>query len=135
MKYCFSLLLLLVAACDMPMCRNTNPVFDTSAPNSPVYNAELARLLRASAGHLRYWVNDYAILGYDTFLILDVQGKGLCAKIWLNVNKPGDGMLDMLKARRAIAYRGAELEGLKYRIVKDADNYRFVYRGLENISD
>lgn len=127
--------LLVIAACNMPDCKNTNPVFDKNAPNTAAYNAELVKEMEANKASLRYWVNEYKVEGADTFLTVFVQGKALCAQMWLNINHTTDDRLQNLKARKAVSYSGAELDGLQYQVVPDSGNYRFIYQKVDHIWD
>lgn len=127
--------LLVLASCNMPECKNTNPVFDNNAPNTPAYNAELVKQLKANKTSLRYWVDAYRVVNADTYVTLFVQGKDLCARLWLDVGNPGDGTLEHLKEKQAVSYSGAELAELQYRTVPEGDNYRFVYQSADRIID
>ena len=61
-------LAILLSACDRPVCKNTNPVFDKYSPDSDEYKSELIKQLEVvDKTKLTYWFSQY----------VESAGKGL----------------------------------------------------------
>lgn len=128
--------LLLLQACDKPYCKATPEVFDTEQPNTKAYNKALVQELKTNAANkLRYWIDGYRVEGTDTFMLLEVQGKALCAKLWLDIANVNDIRLANFKRVEGRSYIGARLIDLHYDIVQVHDSYAFRYNSLKAILD
>src|SRR5689334_5958646 len=85
-NYLFNLFLIaailnFIVACDRPECKNTNPVFDQFTPDETEYKTELIKQISLSSiPDLRYWFD----VAYDRdekyYILIYIQGDGLCAK-------------------------------------------------------
>jgi hypothetical protein len=136
MRYIFTLIasVLSLQSCDMPECKNTNPVFEQYAVDSREYKAELVKQLHATPqDKLEYWVDQYIEKNGKPYMSVFIQAPGLCAKGILDITNDKD--LGNFKSVKGGGYRGAELKGLKYHIDSSADNYEFVYESVEAIID
>jgi hypothetical protein len=132
----FALPVALMLSCDKPVCKNDNVVFDSNKPNTATYNEELVKQMYGNGeAKLHYWVVGYTATDNDSFLILEVQGEDLCAYLWMDVSRRGDGKLNNLISTQAEGYIGAELKGLNYDIVQAKGKFGFVYKSLGWIKD
>jgi hypothetical protein len=121
-------------ACDRPKCSNTNTVFDTFAPNSTPYKAELAKQMRQlDASKLTYWLKDYEESDGKTYLNCYVQGDGLCAILQMSVEQWDK--LEGVKNDKGRSYKGAEFRNLAFDIAEKDGNIEFLYRKLDKIID
>jgi hypothetical protein len=123
-----------IYSCNMPACKNTDPVFDQFSPGSREYNTELAQQMRKQgAGGLRYWFDRYTERHGKQYITVVIQGDSLCARGEILVlNKAGlEHMIEM----KGKSYSGAELRGLRIRVEQDSGKPVFVYHGLEKIID
>ena len=106
-------LTLFFANCDMPDCKNTNPIFDQHAVDSKEYKAELVQQLhKIPAEKLFYWIDKYIEKDGKTFMSIFIQGPGLCAKGILDITN--DSSLEYYKKQKGGGYTGAQLLGLQY---------------------
>lgn len=121
-------------ACDRPVCKNANPIFDQYPPESEVYKAELARQLEiADKSTLRYWFSAYVESKGQTFLHFNIQGDGLCAIIVLNVDRWNK--LGKLRQNKGVSFRGAEFTNLTFDIRQDSTGISFIFRDYGKIID
>lgn len=128
-------LLLFMAGCDRPPCTNTNPVFDRFSPGAKEYKDELVKQLAAvDKSKLTYWINAYEEDNGSEYLLANIQGDGLCAKILLSVKDSQKGIEGVLK-RKGDSYIGAQLEDLKFSIAQDSVNTEFIFQEISGIAD
>lgn len=126
--------LVMIIACDntKPDCTNTNPVFDTNAPDSNLYRQDLAiQLLLIDKKKLSYWFKTYIEKDSETYLLVDIVGPHLCAEGYILV-KDWSEPLDHIRRTKGKGYHGAELKGLEFTVNKDGT---LVYKGLDKIID
>jgi hypothetical protein len=126
-------LLLFFTSCDMPECKNTNAVFNNLPPAAKEYKDELAKQIQTiGAGNLSYWHSGYVKKDTAEYILVAMQGKGLCAVGEIRVSDwqkiPG-------MRREVSGYRGAELQGLKFDIVQDPSDTDFIFRDVVSIID
>ena len=124
-------LLCFVASCGRPQCKNTDPVFAGSAPDTKEYKQELVKQLKASdAAGLHYWIDNYLEKDGKMYMGIYIQGNGLCAKGILDITNKS--RLDNFTQAKGKSYSGAELRGLTYSI--DA-NDNLVFENVAEIKD
>ncbi len=71
-------LALLLSACDRPVCKNTNPVFDKYSPDSDEYKSELIKQLGVvDKTKLTYWFSQYVESDGKELLFFHIQGDGV----------------------------------------------------------
>lgn len=127
-------LLLLFCACDRPVCKNTNPLFDQYSPESQEYKAEMVKQLAiADKAELSYWFNQYAESNGQEQLYFNVQGDGLCAMLVLTVEEWGK--LEEVRQKKGMSFQGAEFKNLQFDIKQDSAKTEFVYRDFDKIID
>jgi hypothetical protein len=132
--FSFVLLVLVFCACDRPVCKNTNPIFDKFSPVSKEYKAELIKQLKTvDKSKITYWFKEYVKSNGEESLLFDIQGDGLCAVIVLNVNQWNK--LELLRKNKGVTFRGAEFKNLKFDIKRDSTEIRFLYKDLDKIID
>ena len=66
-------------------------------------------------------------------LLFDVQGDGLCAVMELEVENWS--RLSELRKKKGVSFRGAEFKDLKFDIMPDPADVKFVLRGFSEIID
>lgn len=127
-------LVTLFSACDRPVCKNTNPIFDKFSPDSKEYKAELAKqLATVEKSKLTYWFNAYTDSNGVEKLLFDIQGDGLCALMVLTVEDWSK--LEELRQKKGASFRGAEFKNLKFEVKQDSLLTEFIYRDYEKIID
>ncbi|HNE27803.1 MAG TPA: hypothetical protein PLW66_01475 [Saprospiraceae bacterium] len=123
-----------VCSCGQAQQTDRHSVFSQLPPDNPVYKAELARQIRTmGAGRLDYRVEAYAERNNEDFLLVRVQGEGLDAIAEMNV--PEWQKLGKIRENKGLGYRGAYLAGLRFDILDEAQDVRFVFRDLDRIVD
>lgn len=127
-------LALLLSACDRPVCKNINPVFDKYSPDSDEYKSELIKQLEVvDKTKLTYWFSQYVESAGKELLFFHIQGDGLCAMLVLNVDNWSK--LEELRQKKGVSFRGAEFINLKFEIVQDSLNTEFTFLDFERIID
>ena len=130
----FSLLIMLLA-CDRPVCKNNNPIFDKYAPDSKEYKEELViQLAKVDRSKLSYWMDIYLERNNLQYILVHIQGDGLCAKIFLQINESTKGIEWLLK-NEGMGYRGAGLDELKFEIKQDSVSTEFIFQEVNGIID
>jgi len=127
-------LLLGITSCDRPKCENSNPVFQSNAPDSKVYKEELVRQLKmVDEAQLTYWLKKYEDKNGEESLFFNIQGDGLCAILHLTV-KNWDKLEDVRK-RKGVGRRGAEFTNLMFEINQDSTTTEFIYQTYDRLLD
>ena len=126
--------MVLFFACGRPDCKNTNPVFDTYAPNTQEYKTELAsRLETIDRNRLTYWFSQYVESDGEEQLYFHIQGDGLCAQMVLNVEQWEK--LKVLRQKKGLSFRGAEFTNLQFDIRNDSLGTEFILKDFTKILD
>jgi hypothetical protein len=124
---------LFINSCSMPECRNINPVFENFTPESPTYKKELAKQIRSIGSHnVSYWHDKYLMKGTAEYIVVNVQGKDLCATLEIQV---ADWRKINSMRQEASGYSGAKLVGLDFEIVEDSTGAAFLFRDVDRIVD
>jgi len=124
-----------MAGCDRPACENTNSIFSKFAPDAKEYKDELVKqLANVEKSQLSYWMDTYQENNDAQRILVNIQGKGLCAKILLVVKDSEKGIEGLLN-NKGLGYRGAELENLKFDIQQDSVSTEFIYKEISGIVD
>lgn len=126
--------IVLFLACDRPECENTNAIFDTHAPHTAIYKAELAQQLQTvNSDKLRYWLQKYENTQHTESLYFYVQGDGLCAVLHMTMTQWQQ--MEAIRANKAVGRRGAEFIGLEYDIVTNNNETQFIYKRFNHLLD
>ena len=121
-------------SCDRPVCENINPIFDKYSPEEQEYKTELIHQLSLIDGNdLNYWMDSYKNIQGKEYLGIHIQGKDLCAKTFLRVENWSK--IEGIKRTKGMGYRGAELVGIKFDVVRDSNQTELVYKGIDYIFD
>ena len=121
-------------SCDRPHCKTENIIFTAHPPESKVYKDELVRQLKTvDPSQLSYWLQKYEIHDEKEALSFYIQGGGLCAVLYLTMNRWEK--LELLRAKKGISYRGAEFTNLKFEIVTDSLSTEFIYKTFDRTVD
>ncbi len=127
-------IIILFHSCDRPACKNLNPIFDKYSPYSKEYKAELVKQLgKTERTKLTYWFKEYITLNGEEFLLFDIQGNGLCAVIVLKVEQ--GSKLEQVRQKKGISFRGAEFTNLKFDILQDSTEIKFIFENFDEIID
>lgn len=126
-------LCLAVGSCNMPECRNTNPIFDNFAPDTQEYKNELAKQIKdIGIENLSYWHDKYVKKDDAEYIVVYIQGQNLCAKGEIQV----DDWKKISGLRKDISgYSGAELEGLDFEIIQNSTETNFLFKDVDRIID
>jgi hypothetical protein len=124
---------LFMISCNVPQCRNTNPVFENSSPDSEEYKAELAKQMRTigtknlSFRHVKYLKKQGA-----EYILVNITGEGVCALAEVQVTN----WEKISGLRKEVSgYSGAELQGLDIELAKDSTGMNFVFKNIDGIID
>jgi hypothetical protein len=129
-----STLIIFLASCDRPDCKNTNSVFDSNGLETNVYKQELIQEMdRIGKNNLTYWLSSYTEQNEKEFITVNIQGDGLCAKGLLQVNDWKN--IEGIKRTKGVSYRGAQLKGLTFDIITNGESIDFIYNSIERIVD
>ena len=127
-------LVAIAIACNRPVCKNANPLFDKYSPESMEYKNELVKHLAiAEKSKLTYWFNQYVKSNEQEQLFFNVQGDGLCAVIVLNVDEWNK--VEELRNNMGVGFRGAEFKNLQFDTRQDFLETTFILRDFERIID
>jgi hypothetical protein len=130
--FCVSIL---IASCDKPECKNSNPVFDKYSAETKEYKDELVRQLKlVDSSKLSYWLEKYQETDNLQYLHVNIQGDDLCAMGMVRVEK-WDDKLEAIRKTKGIGYRGAELVNLKTDVLEDSAKTELIYRSVDAIID
>ena len=126
--------LLVLVSCDRPECNNSNSIFDTNAPNSEIYKAELAKQFKLiDTSKLRYWLQKHENDQDVESLYFYVQSEELCAVMHMSMTHWTQ--LQRLRQKQGVGRRGAEFVNLQYDIVINKDNTQFFYNRFDRMID
>ena len=129
------LLLNFIVACERPVCKNSNTIFDKYSPDSKEYKDELIKqLANIDKSKLTYWMDMYQEDKSSQNIHAYIQGEGICAKIVLSIDGSVKGVEEILKNKGA-GYVGAGLDGLKFDIKQDSIATKFVFQEIRGIVD
>ena len=128
-----SIVLLVITACDRPICTNTNPIISSAAIESDAYITELHKLITNSLAPTNYWFSEYVFENGKDYIILHIQSENICAKgKFLVTNWSG---MEGIERTNGTGYRGAKLRGFKYKIDSSQDFKVLVFCSVERIID
>ena len=128
-----SIVLLVITACDRPICTNTNPIISSAAIESDAYITELHKLITNSSVPINYWFSEFEYENGKDYLILHIQSEDICAKGKFLVTD-WSGM-EGIKRTNSTGYRGAKLSGFKYKIDSSQDFKVLIFSSVERIID
>jgi hypothetical protein len=132
--FTFLSILLYIYACKTIRCNNSNPIFDHFTYETEAYKRELAKQLQqAGPQTLGYTFDEYVERNGNEFIIVNIQGDGICARGEILVKDWGK--MQAIRDASGGGYRGAALEGLKIEAIQDSAHTQFVYKGIERIVD
>ncbi len=127
------LAMMVLSSCNHQTCGNSSPELDKGLPTTKEYKIELARQIKRAGNSVSYWIGCYVREKNKDYILVFVQGKGLCAKAYLDVtNNPRMEQFVKVQGR---SYSGAELSGLKFKIDSSANNYEFIFEDVDWIVD
>jgi len=130
----FSILIFIVS-CDRTECINTNVIFDKFTPETKEYKDELLKkIAKVDKTKLTYWMKSYQENDNSKSINVNIQGDSLCAVIALKISSSKKGIEEILE-NKGKGYIGAELENLKFEIVKDSKSTEFIFEEISGIND
>lgn len=121
---------LLVISCTKNECNNTNPVFETSTPESAEYKTELVKVL--TDNDAEFTLASYSEEGAIPQLEIDITGESFCAKATVTVLVPDEYSKKLIDTK-GMGYNNASLNNLKFRLDKRTNT--FIYEGMSRITD
>jgi len=121
-----------VSSCRVPECQNS-VIFRTFTAEKKEYKSELAKQIKSKGTeNLSYWYDRYVKRDNGEYILVNVQGKGLCATAEIQVFDWEK--LDEMR-REVSGYKGAELAGLEFKIIDDSTGVNFVYADVDSVID
>jgi hypothetical protein len=119
----------LLISCDMPQCKNTNPVFEKYSPESEPYKAELAK--RLFAMNAEFWIAGYKEMNHEEYICLYTQSDNLCAVAVMRIGNSKN--LEQFKRNKGFGYTGAKIAGIKYMTLNEGIKTEFILSDCEII--
>ena len=83
--------------------------------------------------NLRYWFSDHVLLDGNDYILVNIEHEKLCATGMIQVI--GRDKLEGVFRTQGSSYKGAELQGLSFDMIRDSSGVEFVYRTLDRIAD
>ena len=93
--------------------------------------ADKAKLVYTLNAHWKKFENEEIASEY---FLVHVTGEDLCADMVLDIKDSRKGIEDVLQ-KSMLGYKGAELEGLQYDVIRDNNKTIFVFREVIGIND
>ena len=122
-------------SCNRQECKNKNPVFNTFTPEQKQYKDELVKQLKlVDMSKLTYWFENYKEKNSVKYLLVYIQGEGICAQGLITVRQ-ADAKLEGIIRSKGLEYRGAALKGLTFDMYQDSAMTELLYRGLDAVID
>jgi len=135
-KIIFVTVISLLASCDRPECKNTNPILLRYQPSEPEYKAELAKQLAAMpTADLTFWIRKCIDTGDKTWMSINIQGNNLFAEGLLDITEDKHKRLAHYKEVKGVGYTGAELKGLHYTVDSANGSYNLKFVDVLSIAD
>ena len=127
-------LFIILASCDRPNCKNTNPIFDDYSPESQIYKNELfSSINNSKIRDFRFWFKDLKQINGIQELQFDIQNENICAVI--SMEFPQIENLNTLIQKNGNSYHGAEFKNLKFKSIQDSNFIKFVLIDFDEIID
>lgn len=127
-------LLVLLAACDRPECKNSNPIFDQYTYETFEYKHELVKeMSRIGPENISYRFDAYLEEEEQGYILVNMQLKNLCTKALIRVDDWS--AMSGIKKNKGVSYRGAQLKGLAFNIIKSDKKIDFVFSHIDNVVD
>lgn len=128
-------IILSLAGCDRPECRNGNALFEKYSPSADEYKDELIRQMAIrDSSSFKFWFDSIYENDTSRDILVTIQSDSLCAQIQLSVRSSKKG-IEQLLLNNGLGYRGAELKGLKFRTEKDSLSTEFIFQEISKIVD
>lgn len=132
--YLILFLIIGLSSCDRQVCKNQDPIFDRFSYDSQEYKQELAdRIDKLGMDNLNYWFDGYVQLNGNEYIVVNIQNDALCATGMIQV-KDWSRMED-IKRTKGASFKGAELKGLSFDMIRNSEGIEFVYGSLDQIVD
>ena len=127
-----SSLIVCTISCGRPECRNNNTILDQFNYDSKEYKTELANQMQnIGKENLRYWYEKAYDKDGKYFVLIYIQGNGLCAAGEIQITDKSK-----FKAfRPKSGYSGSELKGVVLNTVQDSSGINFVLVSIDRIID
>lgn len=121
-------------SCGRPECENKNSIFNTNEVTSNEYKKELIKeLQRVEKEGVTYWLKSYVEKSGNEYILVNIQGNGLCAEGLLKVNNWTN--IEGIRKAKGKSYIGAELKDLTFDIKYSENNIEFIYKNVAQIID
>jgi len=129
-----SIVVFILTSCDRPECENTNPIFNSNSIESNTYKKELSKEIdRIGKENLTYWLSEYSEQDGQEYIVIQIQGEGLCAKGLIHVTDWKN--MKGIKSSKGKGYRGAQLKGFDFDIISEGKSIIFEFNKLGRIID
>ncbi len=107
-------------------CNNTNAIFSQHSFDDNEYKLELMRQLgMRDPASIHYYADKYIERAHKPFMIVDVQGDSLCAKMIVDIKN--ENKLPDYKTARGLSYSGAEITGFQYAVDSAYGSCNFIF--------
>ena len=117
-----------------PQCYNSNKIFRDNLPKSDVYVDELVKhFTQAGTDNLYYRFAHYYREDNRDYIVLKAIGKGFCGFFSLDITN--SKRLENLIKVKGISYNGSMWKDLKFDIVADKSDTRFIFKSVDRIVD
>ncbi len=122
----------LMAACNRPECKNTNPIFENNKPDAIAYRQSLHEEL-STAKDVRYWANEYIEQDGKAYMFANVQNNNICATAIFDITNTRG--LENYREAKGKSYSGSEITDLRYDVVSDSNGYHYILQSIGRIID
>lgn len=136
MNYCCRLLLLLlmlnmISCGEREQC-HTPAAFVHLQPESELYKSALLRQLKRMK-HPRFYLEAYREEGNEKFITVLIQDERVCVNALLKATE-AEGLQEVFRTKGK-GYSGAELSGLVFEPVRDANGLQIACKSVKRILD
>jgi len=129
-----SIFIIFLMSCNRPECENKNSIFNTNEVESNEYKKELIKeIQRVEKEGVTYWLKSYVEKNGNEYILVNIQGNGLCAEGLLKVNNWTN--IEGIRKAKGKSYIGAELRDLTFDIKYSENNIEFIYKNVAKIID
>jgi hypothetical protein len=117
-------------------CNNekSNETLNKLKPESYIYKKEVAKIITKSDPNTIYFFEKYYQKNDSEFITVKVETNTSEAFIEVKILE-WDSIISIIKETKGKGYDGAQLKGLKLKILDDTKNLDFIYLQMDEIKD
>ncbi len=125
----------IAVSCNKTACENTNLIFSQYSPHAKEYKDELVKQIsQFEKSGLSFWLDSYHKDNSSEYIIAQIEGDGLCAKIVLSIKDSKNGIENVVE-HGGMGYHGARLQELEFEVIQNETKTEFVFRRVGDVLD